>query len=238
MNNDVSIEINQNIHPKIVNVGKENIPVIIIDDFAVNTSDIINDACTNTKFEGVENSYYPGVRSKLPKAYVIAVLQAVYQLIAKIYKIPSHLQLKPQEIYYSLITYQEKELNLIQRMPHFDTSRHYYFAVLHYLNNAPHGNTGLFRHVPTQLERVEDNNVNYYLNAAQTFIDNNGEPPQTYCTGSNEHFELYHEIEYKPNRLVIYPGHLLHSIIVCSEKDIDANPETGRLTANIFVEFK
>lgn len=232
------MEVNQNIQPQIINVGKDNIPVIIIDDFAVSTADIIIDACQNTTFEGVENSHYPGVRSQLPKPYVIAVLQAIYQLIAKVYKVPLQLQLQPQEIYYSLITYLESELSLIQRMPHFDTSRHYYFAVLHYLNNGSHGNTGLFRHVPTQLERVEDNNVNNYLTAAQTYIDQHGEPPQTYFTGSDEHFELYHEIEYRPNRLVIYPGHLLHSIIVCPEKDIDANPETGRLTANMFIEFK
>jgi hypothetical protein len=219
-------------------VGKENIPVNIIDDFGINTADIINDACTHTQFDGVNNSYYPGIRAQLPKAYVITVLQAVYQLIAKIYKVPIHLQLKPQETYYSLITYQESDLSLVQRMPHFDTSRHYYFAVLHYLNDAPHGNTGLFRHVQTQLDRVEESNVNYYLNAAQQYIDNNGEPPQTYVTDSSEHFELYHEIEYKPNRLVIYPGHLLHSILVNCDTDIDANPATGRLTANTFIEFK
>ena len=70
------------------------------------------------------------------------------------------------------------------------------------------------------------------------FIDINGEPKQEYCTSTSEHYELYHEIEYKPNRLVIYPDHLLYSTIVCPDTDINSDPQTGRLTANIFIEFK
>jgi hypothetical protein len=49
---------------------------------------------------------------------------------------------------------------------------------------------------------------------------------------------LYHQIEYRPNRLVIYPGNLLHSTIVNPQTDIDANPSSGRLTTNIFINFQ
>lgn len=232
------IEINNNVRPKIFTVGNEQTPVIIIDDFVINTKNIIDEACNKTDYTIDKNTFYPGLRSKLPKSYVVSVLQKIYRGICHVYKVPPQLQLEPQDIYYSLITKTKDELNLIQRMPHFDTSRPYYFAIIHYLNEKPHGNTGLFRHIPTGLEKINDNNVELYLNSAQQFIDKNGEPEQEYCTSSTDHFELYHEIEYKPNRLVIYPGHLLHSIIVCPETDIDTNPKTGRLTANLFIEFK
>jgi len=232
------IDINNNISPKIITVGNEETPVIIIDDFAIDTKNIIDDACDNSSFTIDKHSFYPGLRSKLPKPYVISVLQKIYQGICHVYKIPTQLQLKPQDTYYSLITNTKEELDLIQRMPHFDTSRPFYFAILHYLNDKPHGNTGFFRHIPTGLEKIEDNNVEDYLNSAQKFIDINGEPEQEYCTSTSAHFELYHEIEYKPNRLVIYPGHLLHSTIVCPNTDINSDPKVGRLTANIFIEFK
>lgn len=234
---ETDININSDLSLQVITVGVNETPVIIIDDFLVNTDDIINNACNDAEFKVVSNTYYPGIRAFLPRNYVIKVLQAIYQDICRIYKIPQYLQLKPQETYYSLITKAETELHLLQRMPHFDTSRPFYFAVLHYLNNDNHGNTGLFRHKPTGLDKIEDHNVEFYLASAQRFIDNNGESPQEYCTRTNEHFELYEQIEYRPNRLVIYPGQLLHSSIISPAKDIDPNPRTGRLTANIFIEF-
>ena len=234
---EITIEVNKPIKAETCFVGVNKTAVIIIDDFAIDTAAIIENACNNCDFEHQDNSYYPGIRARLPKSYVIDVLQAIYQQICVVYEIPVHLQLKPQEIYYSLLTNSQSQLSLNQRMPHFDTSRPYYFAILHYLNNNPHGNTGLFRHIPTGLERIDEDNEEHYLTAKEKYIDENGSPPQTYFTSSTGHYELYHEIEYKPNRLVIYPGRLLHSTIVCVDQDIDPSPVTGRLTANIFIEF-
>lgn len=231
------IQVTNDLTLQILTVGVDQTPVIVIDNFAVNTDNIIEHACNDVQFKALENTFYPGIRAPLPKDYVINVLQAVYQEICRIYKIPTHLQLKPQEIYFSLITKKAEDLSLIQRMPHFDTSRPFYFAVLHYLNAGEHGNTGLFRHNPTGLEKIENHNAEMYLTSAQNFIDTHGEPSKSYITESNEHFELHQQICYKPNRLVIYPGQLLHSIIISPEHDIDPNPNTGRLTANIFIEF-
>jgi hypothetical protein len=234
---NTDIQITSNLAIQVRTVGVDKTPIIVIDNFAVNTDSIINYACQSTTFNSLDNTLYPGIRAPLPKDYVINVLQAIYLEICRVYKIPIHLKLTPQEIYFSLITKASEDLSLLQRMPHFDTSRPFYFAVLHYLNNGKHGNTGLFRHKPTGLEKIENHNAEHYLNAAQHFIEVHGEPPQKYFTQSSAHFELYEEIEYKPNRLVIYPGQLLHSIIISPEDDIDENPRTGRLTANIFIEF-
>jgi len=235
---EITIAVNHQSKPETRFVGTNKTPIIIYDDFATDTTALIGYACDDGDFVRRDNSYYPGIRAELPERYVIDVLQSIYQHICDVYDIPLHLQLEPQELYYSLITNAEADLSLVQRIPHFDTSRCYYFAVLHYLNEKPHGDTGLFRHIPTALEGINDDNVEGYLTAAQHFIDNNGEPEQGYISSSTEHYELYEKIEYKPNRLVIYPGHLLHSTLVCPQTDIDENPDTGRLTANIFIEFK
>ena len=76
------------------------------------------------------------------------------------------------------------------------------------------------------------------MQTSKTFIETHGEPAQRYIDGSTDHFELYSHIEYKPNRLVAYPGCLLHSGLVNPKHDINPDPRTGRLTANIFVDFK
>lgn len=231
-------KVNDDLQWQVLKVGNEGTPVVIIDNFYSDTGDIIYQACHHSTFESKSNSYYPGIRSPLPRSYVISALQAIYQRVCAIYDVPLHLQLKPQETYFSLITTPENELSLIQRMPHFDTSRQFYFAALHYLNDGEHGNTGLFRHKPTNLEKINCSDENAYIKSAQHHIDTQGEPKLGYFTESDEQFELFKELEYKPNRLVIYPGQLLHSILIRPKNDIDSNPKTGRLTANIFFEFQ
>ncbi|MEW6998490.1 DUF6445 family protein [Colwelliaceae bacterium BS250] len=233
-----NITINPNFIPVIKRVGKEQTAVIVIDDFALNLNDILDDAQHNQTFTKDDNSYYPGVRATLPKDYVNQVLRGVYEGLYKVYGIPRSAKLIPQFNYYSLICQAEQELSLLQRIPHFDTTGAFYFAILHYLNPGPHGGTGLFRHTVTDFERINNDRADHYFKSNEQYMSQYGEPEAKYHIASSDTFELYEEIAYKPNRLVIYPGNLLHSTIVDLNKDIDANPKTGRLTANMFVEFK
>jgi hypothetical protein len=233
-----SFQINPNIKAEIIQIGTEQTPIIIIDDIAVDNTDFINYACFTSKFADDIDTFYPGIRAPLPKPYVITILQGVYQGICQVYQIPIELNLVPLDHNYSLLTRTEGELKLLQRMPHFDTSKPYHFAILHYLNPGPHGNTGFFRHIPTGYERIHDDKIDHYINSAKVYVAKNGDPIQNYVTCSDNHYELYHEVEYKPNRLVIYPGNLLHSTIVCADTDINPSPQTGRLTANIFIDFQ
>ena len=233
-----SVKITPSISPQIITIGHDRTAVIIIDDLIINTEELIKDACNNASFMPVRDSYYPGLRAQLPPLYVTKVLQAVCQGIRRVYQITPSLNLQLQSAYYSLITTLEKDLHPMQQMPHFDSNGQYTFAILHYLNANPHGDTGFFRHLPTGFERIDKTNVNHYFNAAQKFINENDQPVQEYCKASTPHYALFQQIAYKPNRLVIYPGNLLHSTLVCADNDIDANPASGRLTANIFIDFQ
>lgn len=233
-----SFLVNSGFKVQVIKIGKEQTPVIIIDDFAVTTADVIAYACNTSELSDDTVTFYPGIRAPLPESYVITVLQAVYKGICQVYQIPIELNLVPLNQSFSLLTKPENELHYLQRMPHFDTSKPYHFAVLHYLNSGSHGNTGFFRHLPTGYERIGDDRIERYADSAKNFLARNGEPKKHYFTKSDVHFELYYEVEYKPNRLVIYPGNLLHSTIVCLETDIDPSPKTGRLTANMFIDFQ
>lgn len=232
------LSVNPNLKIKVELIGLEQTPVLIIDDFAMQTSGIENDACLHAKFSRDKQSYYPGVRAPLPRDYMIPAIQAIYLQICDIYQVPTHLNLQPQVSYYSLLTMDAQALSLPQRVPHFDTSKPFFFAALHYLHDGEHGPTGFFRERQTGFERIHDERVEPYLQVTNDYIQREGEPPLEYFTRSNGQYELYHQIAYQANRLIIYPGNLLHSTLVKPETDLNPDPKRGRLTANLFIDFQ
>lgn len=218
-------------------VGEANTPVIVIDDFAVDTHPLVSHAAEEAAFGEDGTSMYPGLRASLPRDYVIMVLQQLQVLLRQVYRVPNELKMRPVNTVYSLITTPEADLTPLQCSPHFDSNQPYYLAVLHYLGKGDFCDTGLFRHRETGLERIVGQDVERYVRAREAHLNAYGPPERAYVKGSNEQFELYDRVEYRPNRLAIYPGCLLHSGLVDTAVDIDPNPITGRLTANIFVNF-
>lgn len=230
-------EINRNCKLGIRPVGHGRTPVIVIDDFAVSTGPLREYACSDAAYGPDATSLYPGVRAGLPREYVRGVLDQVFPLLYQVYGVPENLGMKPVNAVFSVISTPEAELEPRQCAPHFDSTRPFYLALLHYLNPGPHCDTGLFRHRETGLERVTAESVESYIAAREAWRERNGPQPPRYIKGSDEQFELYDRIEYRPNRLAVYPGGLLHSGLVDPAADIDADPRSGRLTANIFVDF-
>ncbi len=235
---EATIEVNPQCRWQVKPVGVEKTPVLIIDDFSLDNTDIINYACESSEFDIDKATAYPGVRAQLTKQYVVDVMTVVYPFLYKYYAIPNNLRLKPQASYFSLITKPEEELIFLQRVPHIDASTPYYMAVLHYLNEGDFCDTGFFRHKPTGYEKIYGARLDEYVKAGDKFHLQHGEPEQKYVNQSTDQYELYDRIEYKANRIVAYPGCLLHSALVRPDRDLDPNPRTGRLTANIFVDFK
>lgn len=219
-------------------VGKEKTPVIIIDDLLLTPQVFEAQASAESGFDDVQDAFYPGKRKALPRQYIIDILRSIYHKIAQVYNIPKALQLKPQAGYYSLVTQQPNTLATLQRIPHFDTVQPYYFALLHYINPSQHGGTGFFRDNTTQYERISPARETAYLHSTKQYIDHIAQPKMRYITRSTEQFTLYDQVQYRPNRLVVYPGNLLHSGLIIPSRDISADPALGRLTANIFIEFK
>jgi hypothetical protein len=234
---EIAIQVNPQASLQVLNVGTENTPVIVIDDFAVDTGELIEYACGDVNYGPDQTSAYPGIRGKLPRNYVREVLNRVYRLLFQVFAVPSNLGMRPVNTVYSLISTPEHELSPAQCVPHFDSNGAHYLAVLHYLNPGDFCDTGLFRHRPTGFEKILESRREAFFETSREFEEANGLPEQKYIDGSNDHFELYEQIEYKPNRLVAYPGCLLHSGLVDPAVDINPDPRTGRLTANIFVDL-
>jgi len=235
---EASIQINPKASLTVRHVGEEKTPVVVIDDFALDTGDLIEYACSSLDYGPDSTSAYPGVRAALPRSYVRCVLNNIYRLLFQVYSVPDSLGLKTVNTVYSLISTPVDELSLAQCVPHFDSNETFYLAVLHYLNPGDFCDTGLFRHNPTGFEKITEPRLAEFIQSSRTFVETHGNPPQKYINASSDHYELYDRIEYKPNRLVAYPGCLLHSGLVDPGRDLNPDPRTGRLTANIFVDFK
>ena len=231
-----AFSVNSALRPQVFYLGQEATPLIVIDDFSADVA-ACRQAAQQADFQVDAKAYYPGIKAPLPKDYVAATLTALYPLLYDVYKVPTQLRLKPHNLFYALINNTEQQLKPLQCIPHFDTTSPSYIAILHYLNEQPHGSTGFFRHIPTGFERINEQRRQPYFEKAQQHIDQYGSPEQQYFVQTDHHYQLYHQVAYQANRLIIYPGNALHSTLVDKLTDIDSSPVSGRLTANLFVDF-
>jgi len=229
--------VNRAATPYFSHIGRAMTPVFILDDFLLGLEDNLLQNLETLQFDEA-TTYYPGIRAKLPEGYIVSVAKAVMPLLFKIYAIPAHYKVEFFDSFYSLVTYSPSELSLEQRVPHFDGTDTYRLALLHYLNPGPHGGTAFYRHNPTGIERVNESQVNTYLRSVSHYFNQPQAQQSGYMNNANTQFYKVGEIPYVQNRMAVYPGNFLHSGIINPETDIDANPTTGRLTANIFVNFK
>ena len=228
--------VNRRAKPSFGHVGNEKIPILIMDDFMENLQESLLSSLDDLEFSDF-TTYYPGIRAPLPEDYITAVASAMAPLIGRIYSIPSDLNTEFFPSYYSLVTSQPEELSMVQSVPHIDGADLHRYALIHYLNPEPHGGTAFYRHKPTGYERVKQEKEPSFWDSFDAFHNQHGEPEPGYINASTEHFEKIGEVPYAQNRLVLYPGNLLHSGSIIPQHDIDDNPVTGRLTANIFLNF-
>lgn len=217
-------------------LGQSRTRALLIDDALLDLSQIRRDAAA-AQFRQDTGSYYPGVRAELPKAYARTVLEAVYPLLLQLVQPPPDYRLVPQQWYLSLLTTPAAQLQPLQRLPHFDKAEPLHLAILHYLAEGPHGGTGFFRHEATGFDQISPDQQQQYFSTLQQQLTAQSGALSGFPDATTPFFSLYQQLTYKPNRLLIYPGHLLHSALVEPATDLSADPLTGRLTANLFVQF-
>ena len=231
------IELNEHRTPDIRIVGNERTPVIVIDQPVLATEKLLEAASHHPGFHVDRRFAYPGIRARLPDDYVDIIVPELLSVIREVYDVPRSLESRIIHRLFSLVTTPPEDLGVLQRVPHFDTQNRYYFATVHYLSPGTYAGTGIFRHRPTGFERISGDRYQAYVQAAEAHMKANGLPPAEYICSSTDHYELVAEIDYRPNRLLVYPGNLLHSGLIQPDRDINWNPATGRLTANLFIDF-
>ncbi len=214
-------------------VGAEEAPVLVIDNFLSAPQLLIEYAATHCAFDGVSDTFYPGVRAPIPPIYCFAVRAFLGEIIGKTFGLESS-AVSGELGHFSLITTPPASLGLLQRMPHFDNTNPRQLAVLHYLCGAENGGTSFYRHRSTRFEFIDAARMPRYTQAIQAELAALGSPPARYICGDDPLFERTASFDAAFNRVLIYRSINLHSPDIGPGFGFDGSPRSGRLTANTF----
>jgi hypothetical protein len=228
-------EIAPEIRASTLRVGREEHPVVVLEDVLRTPRSLVDFAATQARFtrSSSDANYYPGVRAPAPQAYVARLYEAVRPYMTTVFGFPTSGPIKA-DIYLSIATSPPERLNVCQRGAHFDTVDAQQLAVLHYLCDPSYGGTAFYRHRDTGYESMTEERLPVYLGALQRDLDSNGPPPAAYLTASDRRFEQIASVEAVFNRVVIYQGQTLHAGSVNATAGLSVDPRRGRLTANAF----
>lgn len=220
-----------------IQIGEHS--VVFVDDFLTDPAEMVEAAC-QAQFSpcpGYEQSKgYPGLRATAPAEYSQRLVELLEPLIRINFQVPGHLGLNKSACEFSLTTVPPDRLGVMQRTPHFDSSSPHHMAALLYLCGPEHGGTGFYRHKATGFQRITPENVQSYSDIYRDEL-RRVPPRPRYFDDSDAHFQFLGMMPARFNRLVVYPGSLLHSACINPGIGVCADPRRGRLTVNTFFDF-
>ena len=220
-----------------IDIGEHKL--VFIDDFLVDPVALreVAEQGIYTAYPGLdEKKGYPGLRASVPAEYSANLTELLEPLIRANFSVPDDLGIRKSECAFSLTSIQPENLGSLQRTPHFDASTPHHMACLLYLCDESHGGTGFYRHNSTGLQQITPETRDVYLDAYYREI-NERQPLPRYFDRSDEYFTFLGMMPARFNRLVLYPGSLLHSACINPTRSISGDPRTGRLTVNTFYDF-
>jgi len=223
------------VDPALHRFGEGATAVVTLDNIWGDVNAVIDTAASLLPFPPARN-HYPGVRrmitpnDRIADAYVTQLLERAAPFIGGAYDVD---RFDLVEASFSMVTTRPDRLSKVQCAPHFDTMEDQYFAVMHYLRAT--AGTAFYRHQKTGIERVTEANLATFV--AHAARESRHVPPN-YITSSNDVFEQIGVVEGLVDRLVIYPGSLLHSGVIMPDAPLSADPYEGRLTTNMFIRAK
>jgi hypothetical protein len=218
-------------------VGRSLEPVIVVEDALLDPEAAIDQAAT-LGFEAADEGRggYPGIRAKAPRALVDILVEGAMPLIERVFDLRKAC-LSAVEGSFSIVTARSDSLHPLQRIPHIDTRDPRRAAILLPLGRANLGGTAFFRQDSTGFEQIDPDRFDSYQAARRADLARlppGGGYPGTATPGYSEtaHFEA------RFNRLLVYRSCSLHSGVIPSDARLSADPRLGRLTVNIFLDFR
>ncbi|RYE03681.1 MAG: hypothetical protein EOP61_03640 [Sphingomonadales bacterium] len=236
MNSLADLSLNPAARPTLRHIGVEQEPLLEIDDLLRLPNALVDYAASEVTFQPVHGPAggYPGIRAPAPLDYVEAVVRAADPLLRQAFGLGA-VRLANAECNFSLVTLAPDELVAAQRIPHVDTTDPLQFAFLHYLCRPHQGGTAFYRHRATGFEALTPERAAHYDHVRRT---EQGREPPGYIAGDTRHFEQTGGVEAVYNRLAIYRSRVLHSGRIPAGATLSKDPRKGRLTANIFVNYR
>lgn len=213
-------------------IGKEGSPLVIIDGF---TGDVeaMKQAGYAARYEE-PGAGYPGIRAWVQPQFLDLRRELMMQVVGRVFGIERGISCELS--CFSLVTTPPGDLVPLQRLPHYDrASSGRVIGVMHYLLGPESGGTAFYRQQRTGFEIITDDRIDAYMAAIAADDREYGPPPPGYYYGNSERYELIGEVEAQPDRMILYPGRLLHSGVIPAPEKLSADPREGRLTVNLFL---
>lgn len=211
--------------------GAEGEAIVLIDGFVPDPHALRDDAAMLAYAPmGV---HYPGIRAVVPPVVARRLTASVAPLAREAFGAAA---LDVAEAFYSLVTTDPIDLAPIQRIPHFDGVEPERLALLLYLNPDAPGGTAFYRHRSTGFETVTAPRLPAYRAALEGELARTGLPDPAYIEGDTALFEQVLRIEGRFNRAILYRGNRLHCAWLPEGTPFVAEPSSGRLTLNLFLE--
>lgn len=214
-------------------VGSECQTVVVIDNFLAGAEQLVELAVEHNGF-GDNTGFYPGMRASAPKAYLQALYTYLPPILERMFGV-SREQIREVESAFSMVTTPTEELQLIQRIPHFDSNNPGEFAMIHFLCGPEHGGTSFYRHRDTGFEYVDNARKQPFIQSLEAAGRAGKTPPPAYINGDTELFERTASFDAAFNRMLLYRCTSLHSGNIPADFNFDRNPRTGRLSLNTFL---
>lgn len=224
-------------HPEIriqkLTIGREKAPLLVVDNLVADAQQLVSAAAGKSYVRS--SRYYPGIRARAPLQYRRFVLEQLQELLV------DHFELRTSRLgfslcHYSLVTTPAEQLQPIQRIPHIDSTDPRGLASIHYLFRAPLGGTAFYRHCATGYETVDARRRPGYFEALQRELDGPDFPAAGYINGDTSLFERIAAPEGQFNRMLVYRRNSLHSGAIDGQFVPDADPRSGRLSINSFID--
>lgn len=221
---------------KIVPVGRTGEPVISVENVLRDPAQLIAWAAESGRFSPADGARggFPGLRAETPADYAGPLLAALDPLIRRTFGLAGP---GPRLIgsAFSILTGSPRHLHPMQRLPHIDTHRPGRIALLHYLCDPPYDGTAFFRQEATGIEQVTGENHGRFRAARRRELA--AEPPLGYPDRATPGYLQTASFAARLNRLLIYRSCSLHSGLAARGVPLPPDPRTGRLTANIFLDY-
>ena len=217
-------------------IGKENLPLLIVDGFANRPDDLISFAGDGSSFIADQQNFYPGKRSLAPKTYSEELCKKYLPLFKSYFGFDKAFSAKTLMSAFAISDRAPEQLKPIQMLPHFDTANINQLAVVHYLCEPKHGGTSFYQHRASGFETITQKRLaGYGHQLKKEAITNQLHKSPCYMSDSNMLFEKFYSVAACMNRAVIYPSRILHSGNINPLLGLSSDPKIGRLTIGSFI---
>lgn len=219
-------------------LGREGEPLLILDRVMQRPETLIDYAASEVSFRPAwtASGGFPGLRAPAPLNYVNLLVRSLSPAVEKAFAL-ENVKLARAECNFSLVTLPPDALTPLQRVPHADTGDPLQFAFLHYLCDPGFGGTAFYRHRATGFETLRPERMAEFTAARDRELEQ-APPEAAYIVSDSPHYERIGAAEARFDRLVVYRSRTLHSGLIAPDAPLSDDPRQGRLTANIFVNYR